>query len=148
MLNEEHNSMPRVINWFSVIQPKNLYENRFEKLPRFFQFDMRLDNDYIFTDVITNPFLLLSREAASVLNMYDDSIKYICSFLFDKKKKVNMIYFLPLISTLDCFGQKGNKVIFILKTSFSYQIIVRMDFIESLLSRGAKGITLKVFKEG
>ncbi len=56
LANNEQNAMPCILNCYTTVKPRFLYEMKRNELPRFFQLEMKLENDYVYTDIITNPF--------------------------------------------------------------------------------------------
>ena len=149
LANNEQNAMPRIMNWYTTVKPRFLYEMKRNELPRFFQLEMKLENDYVYTDIITNPFFLVSKEAAKIMHMYDKSIQYIGTILHDKKRKINFTYFLPLLKKVTSLEDGRDKVIFIWSKGIELHVVPRMDLIESMLERDAIGIKLIIIeKEG
>ena len=143
--NDEENAMPRIVNWYSVINPQRFVRENIKQLPRFVALEMKLDQDFVYTDIITSPFFMVSREAADIIHMYDPAIPYISAVLFDKEMQESIVYYMPLLEEAGRQEYK-NRPLVRQKQDRRYQIIARMDMIESLLVRGAAGITLSEIK--
>ncbi|MCI6552093.1 MAG: hypothetical protein MR430_00910 [Lachnospiraceae bacterium] len=88
---------------------------------------------------------MVSREAADIIHMYDPAIPYISAVLFDKEMQESIVYYMPLLEEAGRQEYK-NRPLVRQKQDRRYQIIARMDMIESLLVRGAAGITLSEIK--
>lgn len=143
LVNDEKNAMPRVINWYPDVNPKKFVRENAGRLPHVITLDMKLDIDFVYTDVITNPFLLLSKEASGIVHMYDETIPLLCVVLFEKEKGENAVYYMPLLEEAESGSlMKMDRPIFKMRQGVNGSVIVRMDLAESLLMREATGMTL------
>lgn len=95
--------------------------------------------------------------------MYQPDILFKGVKLWDKKSGINATYFLTILDKLDCMSEQtqfnsvgnrvtklvldrdkiGSKAVFEIKGFDRKYIVGRMDFVESILRRGAEGITLE-----
>ena len=95
--------------------------------------------------------------------MYQPDVPYKGMKLWDKESGVNANYFLPILDEVDCMSDKtelnsvgnrivklvldkekiGTKVVFKIKGYDRKGIVGRMDFVESILRRDARGIKLE-----
>lgn len=95
--------------------------------------------------------------------MYQPDILFKGVKLWDKKSGINATYFLTILDKLDCMSEQtqfnsvgnrvtklvldrdkiGSKAVFEIKGFDRKCIVGRMDFVESILRRGAEGITLE-----
>ena len=143
--NDERNVMPRVINWYQTVNPQYLCMEKYEKLPPKVILDMKLGNNYVYTDIITNPFFMVSEEAGQVMFMYDKRLQFITAILLDVNNKDQAVYYIPVLPRVESLSKSaiGNLVVFKLEDAIKSKIFIRIDLAESLLERGAKGICLK-----
>lgn len=142
--NDEKNVMPRVINWYGQINPRYLCMEKYNKLPERVILDMELGRNFVYTDIITNPFLMVSKEAWQVISIYQD-MPFIGAILFDVKNVGQAFYYIPVLPRVKSLERRdiGKQVLFKLDTIAENRIYIRIDLVESLLSRNAIGICLK-----
>lgn len=141
--NDEKNSMPRVMNWYEQIDPRYLCTEKYRKLPERVILDMRLGVHYVYTDIITNPFLMASGEAWEMIYLYQD-MPFINAVLFDIEGKGQAFYYIPVLPRVENVEEViGGQALFRLGSAMENKICIRIDLAESLLERGARGICLK-----
>lgn len=162
LLNNEENRMPAVVNWYGKINLRNINRESYTKLPQFTLLDMKVGSHSSYSDLITQPFLLVSKGARAVIHLYDNTIPYKTTVLFDLEKGESAVYYLPILEKVDCISVKSefnmdksvikklimdeykivDRPFFILDGVSTNYYVIRMDLAESLLERNAIGIGL------
>jgi len=160
---DEENKTPYDINKNRAIDIRMLSKENLNKLPLWNVLEMEMPQECYFPDIICSPCLLLSQRCVSAAAMYQPDILFKGIKLWDKKSGINATYFLTVLDTLDCMSEQtqfnpvgnrviklvldqnkiGSKAIFGIKGFDRKCIVGRMDFVESILRRGAEGITLE-----
>lgn len=159
---DEKNRIPYSINKSRTIDIRLLTKENFGKLPRWNIVEMDIPQEVFFPDVLCDPFLLLSEACIKTVMMYQQDILYTGIKLWNKESGLNRTYFLPVLDDLECMsdetqynsvgnrilklvldrGKIGQKVIFQVKGFDGKGFVGRLDLVESMLRRGARGIKL------
>lgn len=159
---DEKNRIPYSINKSRTIDIRLLTKENFGKLPRWNIVEMDIPQEVFFPDVLCDPFLLLSEACIKTVMMYQQDILYTGIKLWNKESGLNRTYFLPVLDELECMsdetqynsvgnrilklvldrGKIGQKVIFQVKGFDGKGFVGRLDLVESMLRRGARGIKL------
>lgn len=159
---DDKNRIPYSINKNNAIDIRLLSRERFNTLPLWNVVEMNFPEEGFFPDIICSPFILLSEDCVKTALMYQKGILYKGIKLWDRKSGENTTYFLTVFDELDCMSDKtqynsvGNRIlklvlkeqkikdmaIFKVKGYVSSSFIGRMDFVESILRRGIRGIRL------
>ena len=125
-------------------------------------FDFSEYRERFFPDMICSPFLLLSEVYLKTVMMYQPDVLFKGIKLWNKESGINVTYMLVILDGLECISDKtqfnsvGNRIlklvlnkekvdteaVFRFKECDKNGIIGRMDFVESILRRGVKGIKL------
>ncbi|MBS5794922.1 MAG: imm11 family protein [Lachnospirales bacterium] len=156
---EIFNRAPDIINWYEderLINEKNLnlLENR--KILK-----IRNEENIIWTDIISNPNFFVSEKVKEVINKYDNKIKFKQIILLDIIGAKAEVYYLPILKFIKCLSEEseifGNKIkkcvikkeiikdekIFRIGDVNKRYIVARLDLVESILRRGARGLHLE-----
>ena len=153
-------SIPQVMNWFQKMSPQDITPERAGNIPKWTRLPMK--SGTIFPDVLTIPSLLVSSMVHGVLRLYDPQIQYKRIVLFEKGKKGTVLYHLPILPDCDCLLPESELsidkseilrgVIDLEKTGrcpliklggvTTSHVAFRLDVVESLLRRDAKGFKL------
>lgn len=159
---DEKNRIPYSINKSRTIDVRLLTTENFGKLPRWNIVEMDIPQEVFFPDVLCDPFLLFSEACIKTVMMYQPDILYTGIKLWNKGSGLNRTYFLPVLDELECMsdetqynsvgnriirlvldrGKIGQKVVFKTEGFDGKGFVGRLDFVESILRRGARGITL------
>ncbi|MCH5259711.1 MAG: hypothetical protein J1F18_08160 [Lachnospiraceae bacterium] len=159
---DEKNRIPYSINKSRTIDIRLLTKEDFGKLPRWNIAEMDIPQEVFFPDILCNPFLLLSEACIKTVMMYQPDIFYTGIKLWNKGSGLNRTYFLLVLDELECMsdetqynsvrnriirlvldrGKIGQKAIFQIKGFDGKGFVGRLDFVESILRRGARGIKL------
>lgn len=159
---DDKNKIPYGINKNRAIDIRLLSREKFSMLPLWNVVEMDFPSEGFFPDIICRPFMLLSEDCIKTVMMYQADIIYKGIKLWDKKSGINATYFLTIFDELECIsdesqynlagnriinlildGEKiGTKVVFKVKGFTPNSIVGRLDFVESILRRDARGIRL------
>ncbi len=133
------NPIPRVSSWFGKLDERKLTLEAYKELPRYFLLDMKTGTDVLYPDILTEPFLMVSREAADVLRIYEEEMPFLFVVLFDTEKNESISYHLPILAEGD---ENCLRAVYRIRKDGRWEIRVRLDLAESLLFRGIEGIEL------
>lgn len=159
---DEKNRIPYSINKNHVIDVRMLTRKDFGRLPMWNIVEMNFPMEGFFPDMICSPFLLLSETYLQTVMMYQPDILFKGIKLWNKESGINATYMLTILEEPDCLSDKtqfnsvGNRILNLVldkekvfsKAVFRFKkydkngMIGRMDFVESILRRGIKGIKL------
>lgn len=159
---DEKNRIPYNINKNHVIDVRMLNREDFEGLPMWNIVEMDFPREGFFPDMICTPLLLLSEVYLKTVMMYQPNVLFKGIKLWDKESGINVTYMLTILDELECisdrtqFNSVGNRILNLVldrekvtsKAVFRFKecdknaLIGRMDFVESILRRGIKGIKL------
>ena len=158
----EKNRIPYNINKNHAIDIRMLNRSDFDGLPMWNIVEMDFPREGFFPDMICSPFLLLSEVYLKTVMMYQPDVLFKGIKLWNKESGINVTYMLVILDGLECISDKtqfnsvGNRIlklvlnkekvdteaVFRFKECDKNGIIGRMDFVESILRRGVKGIKL------
>lgn len=164
---DEGNPVPRIRNWMEKIDFHTMQQKEIEKLPSRMLLYIEENPDVLFTDIISNPFFMVSEMVWEVMEKYGEKAEHREVILLDTENGLTGIYYLPLLEECDCLSEKSVfnnsrtilheivldegkladlPVIFRIADMEKDYVIGRMDFVESILRRGAKGIRIMELK--
>ena len=154
---ETGNPVPRIRNWMERLDYRAVQKRELEKLPERTILFLEENPDTLFSDVVELPFLLVSKTFWDVSK----------TVLLDCANGFAEIYYMPVYPRYDCLSKETifnndhsmirelmldkNKIkyvppVFEVAEVEKDYLICRLDFIESILRRGAKGIKLAELK--
>lgn len=141
------------------------YANREDayKIPNCCVVDMKTPREVFFPDILTEPFLMVSRETADVIEMYTPQTIFKTIYLLEADREIHATYFMPFVEEVECLSDQtkksrggtelleivlhrdmiAGKPIFRIAGFTHPYLIVRLDAIESMLRRGVRGIKLQ-----
>lgn len=157
---EEGNRIPYHINKNRAIDIRMLTKEKIYRIPMWSVMEMKLSNEGFFPDLLCSPCILLSKCFMETIVMYQPDTVYRGIKLWDRESGINATYYMPILNEVDCISEKtqfnkiGNRIVklildkekikpyaaFRIKDYGKNCIVGRMDFVESLLRRGVKGI--------
>ncbi|RDY32218.1 hypothetical protein [Lachnotalea glycerini] len=159
---KEYVNKPQIKNWIKTIAPRDLYMREYSKIPKRALFHIEPHKNTVFIDIITIPFLLISKKIYSVVKKYEPNLQFKEIILLDRKYAKAEEYFLPILEKKDCLTEKSEfnldhsvikrAVIDCEKTDdrciFTFNqgsniTVIRLDLAESILRREAFGFYLK-----
>lgn len=155
-----YTDMPVVCNWTDKISLKDIAIGKSYHIPMRQVLPIIPNPSVVFIDVLTSPFLLLTRKCMDVISLYEPHIISKEIILYDDKNVKKEVYYLPVLPQITCLaeGSKWNldksvlwKGILDLDAVERFSIfqisdlqrqytVIRLDILESLLKRGARGI--------
>ncbi len=161
---EQGNPVPRIVNWMEMLDYHAIQTREIKKLPQ--RTLLYIDNnpETVFSDIINSPFFLVSKMVWDVMNKYGIRQEGKQIVLLDGVYGFAEIYYLLNLKECSClhtdteFNNDSTvikKLILEKKKSDNLPpffrvggmqrdyIIGRLDFVESILRRGAKGIRLE-----
>ncbi len=134
---QKGNPIPQIQSWYGKIDVRKLNRKEYKELPKFVLLDMKTGTDIYYPDILTEPFLLVSREAMGVIKMYEEDMPFLFFALFDTKKNESASYYCPILE------EDNEKAAIYREKKWGHKIRIRLDLAESLLLRGAGGMELK-----
>lgn len=160
---DDKNRIPYGINRNREIDVRLLNRENIDALPRWNMVDMSLPIEVFFPDILCKPFLLMSDDCIKTAMMYQSNIVYKGIKLWDRESGINVTYFLAILDELECMSDKtqynsvrnrivrlvldrdkiGANVVFKIKGYDGAGFVGRLDFVESILRRGIRGIKLE-----
>lgn len=130
--------------WQEKINPKWICFQDFYKTPRRCVLTASLGENTPFPDIITIPFLLLSKLIMDVVELYGESVYRRDIIIVNEQDQQSKQYYLAMLETV---GQGrilwGESNLFCMEIDSQKEIVVSQDFAESILRRGAVGIELE-----
>ena len=158
----ENTQLPYITDWFHKINPRDITPERAGNIPEATLLSMESRTETIFPDILSTPGFLVSTMVCDVLKLYDPYFQYRRMLAIDKQARRKKLYFLPILPVCDCLlpeselNQDKSKIIRgvldlektqrrpIVKLGglTSTHMAFRLDVVESMLRRGAKGIKL------
>ncbi|RKI80455.1 hypothetical protein D7V83_14170 [bacterium 0.1xD8-71] len=157
------NRLPYGINANRAVDVRYANRKNSYRIPNCCVVDMKTPSEVFFTDIITEPFLMVSREVAEVIEMYTPETIFKTIYLLETESEINATYFMPFVEEVECLSEQtkrsrggtelldivlrqdavAEKPIFRVAGFTHVYLIVRLDAIESMLRRGIRGIKLK-----
>lgn len=133
------NPIPQICSWHGKLDERKLNRAHYKELPGYVLLDMKTGMDILYPDIITEPFLMVSKEVMDVFKMYEADMPALFAALFDTDKEESVSYYLPILSE---GNEEGQKPFYRILNKNRWDIRVRLDVVESLLARGAEGMDL------
>ena len=140
---------PSPVNWFGTLDRKSLRKNRITTVTDRLFFSVEKHMQMTFTDIITFPCFMVSKVIRDVILKYDPSLKFKKVILFDREYNESMEYHIPFLEEIDIQTEKDkikNKEIMEISDNNHTHILMRMDLVESILSRNVTGVGLDEFQ--
>jgi len=144
-----------------TLDKKLICKDEFHRIEKRQIVSMKVAEDTLFPDLMDRPAILISEMMMSVIQMYGDVILKRDIILIDSAVRVVKRYFLvvleklevsswkveageiPLIHLIKVGGPLKNRNIFEIEWDEKRELIINLDFAESILRRGAFGIRLE-----
>lgn len=139
------NPVPQICSWYGKLDERKLTREHYKELPGCVLLDMKTGMDILYPDILTEPFLMVSKGVMDVLKMYEEDMPFLFAALFDTEKGESVSYYLPILAEGD---EKCGDAIYHMKNKNRREIRIRIDLAESLLARGAEGMELAKTEEG
>lgn len=133
------NPIPQICSWYGKLDERKLTRQHYKELPGCVLLDMKTGMDILYPDMVTEPFLLVSKGVMDVLKMYEKDMPFLFTALFDTDKGESVSYYLPILAE---GNEECGEAIYRIKNKNRWEIRLRLDLAESLLARGAEGMEL------
>ncbi len=158
-----YTTSPNIINWYGKIDKRNIHPQSAYKLPKRELFFIRDNPNTIFTDIISDPFFLVSDIVKDVICMYEKGVIYKEVILLDPKYEKCKRYFLPILPEVECLSKssrlnldrsfihqavflqskiEGHAIFKIAGINSDSYIAGNLEVVESILKRGTVGVGL------
>lgn len=154
---------PQIKNWFGAFDIRKLKPGYYKEIPKRMLFYIERNPNTIFTDILVFPFFLVSEKIKDCLQLFEPNLEFKEFILLDRSNRKAQEYFLPQLSELSCLTKNSQfnldhsklnyielnpeeikeKAIFTLAEVKSRYVIARLDVIESMLRRNAKGLCIE-----
>lgn len=158
----QYTTAPDLLDWRDKIDRRHIRKGQSYKLPQRELLLIRENPDTVFTDVLSFPFFLVTQLGKDVICLYQPKTIFKELVLLDRANQAAEVYHLPILDTVDCLSDRsewnadcsalrrgilreeklGNQALFFLDGLKNTHVAARLDFVESLLKRGARGIGL------
>ena len=90
---ETQDPLPEIINWYGKINPQYINEKDADKIKNWELLNVKVCQDTVFPDVLSDPFFMLSKNAAEIVSHYEPGIRMIGIQLFSRKNRILLPYF-------------------------------------------------------
>ena len=159
---DKKNHIPYAINVNRAVDTR--YANRANayKIPNCFVVDMKTPAAVFFPGILIEPFLMVEKQAADVIEMYAPETIFKTIYLLETASGISATYFMPFVEEIECLADKSKmnrgktalleivlrkgpiqqKQIFRVAGYKHTYLIGGMAFVESILRRGVRGIKL------
>lgn len=151
---------PEFLDWRGKIDPRNIRPGASHKIARRQILNIRSNPHTVFVDVISSPFLLLSKKCMEVVTLYEPQVISKQIILLDMETPQRETYYLPILKQIHCLAEGsewnldrsvlskgvinlepvGDTSIFQLADMKNIYTVIRVDVLESMLKRGARGV--------
>ena len=139
----QYTTAPDLLDWRDKIDPRYIRKGRSYRLPQRELLLIRENPDTVFTDVLSFPFFLVTQLGKDVICLYEPKTIFKELVLLDRANQAAEVYHLPILDAVDCLAEKlGKQALFFLDGLKNTYVAARLDLVESLLKRGARGIGL------
>lgn len=158
---------PDLLNWYQVIDPQLIHKGKSRRLPQRELIWIRSNRDTVFTDVITFPFLLVSRPLREIIKKYVPHTPFKEIILLDGENELVGLYFLPILDEIECLSDASELSLdrsvvkrgvlkpqaaaghdlFRIAGLKNAHYAVSLDLAESMIRRSARGLSLTLLEE-
>lgn len=162
-IDKRYSEAPVIKNWTGKIQREHITEEKSYLLQQRELLEIVENKNVFFTDIVVFPFFLVSDMCKNVISLYEPKIKFKQIVLMEMKTSKYHVYHLPILKkihgmeTIKKVGKIsikesklmvrkddiGNLGIFQVEANGKTNTIIRLDVLESMLRRGAKGIGIR-----
>jgi len=149
-----------------IIDPRDLYQKNYNLMPKATRLEIYNQEEVDFIDIIINPLLIMTEKSIEVVKMYMPKLSTRDITFVDEIGGRTELYKLPLIPKIYCltgnsrlnesksyieYGELDMKkvrhnTLFYIGESTSNYVVIRLDMLESMLKRGAKGFVVEEIK--
>ena len=157
-----YDTMPYIMTLPKLFDVKDIMIGKSQNLPDVSIAKIHENINTLFIDIVSSPFLLLSKKCMKVITMYEPNIISKQVVLLDSKNKKMQTYHLPILPKIQCLTRNsrfnldkslieygeldldkiGSHSIFHIADVKNRYTIIRLDILESMLKRGARGFSI------
>jgi len=98
---DDQYAQPSFLDWYKEMNPK---QQAAWDIPRLSKFSVSLSVNAVFVDILSHPYLMLSKEFADLVRLYDETIVFNYVMLYDKKNRRHTDYYMPQLEVIDCLA--------------------------------------------
>lgn len=159
----KYTASPQIINWYQQLDNRDLKTGSYDKIPKRTLLRIQPNQNTVFLDIVSSPFFLISEMIKECVALYEPNLSYKEMILLDHKNSRMQPYFHPMLRELDCLSENAvfnldhselktmeldeekleDKAMFRLAGVSRWYVIARLDLLESLLRRGAVGLSIQ-----
>lgn len=133
-----------IIGWQEKINKDWICLDELHRIPKRILLPVGKRDTVPFPDIISSPFLMVTDLIYGVIKMYGDLVYTRDVILMDYKNHIHKRYYLLVFNNIEGSGSAiWDYNIFYKNINKVRKIVVRLDFAESILRRGATGIWLE-----
>ena len=99
---DDQYAQPSFLDWYKEMNPK---QQAAWDIPRINKFSVSLSNNAVIVDILSHPYLMLSKEFADLVRLYDETIMFKYVMLYDKKNRRHVDYYMPKLEVIDCLAE-------------------------------------------
>lgn len=92
---------PHFLDWYNEIRPKELAA---WEIPRLNSFVVSLSSDVGFMDIVSYPYFMLTKEFYTLVQVYDNTIRFKYAVLYDRDNRRHLTYGMPYLEVVDCLA--------------------------------------------
>lgn len=157
---------PVIASWQDKVDPRNICPGKSQRLPDRQILNVLPNAHMVFSDVLSSPFLLLSQICMDVVKIYETHTVSKQMILLDLENRQKQTYYLPILQHATCLAEGsrwsmdksvllegvldlskvGDLSIFHLADLKNRYTVIRLDVLESMLKRGARGLGITQLK--
>jgi len=101
---DDQYAQPSFLNWYKEMNPKKQAAGN---IPRLNKFSVSLSANAVYVDILSHPYLMLSKEFADLVRLYDETIMFKYVMLYDKKNQRHIDYYMPQLEVVDCLAEES-----------------------------------------
>ena len=143
------NVVPCILNWMEGVDYHTIQSGAIGRLPNRTLLYVDGHPELCFTDVISTPCLMISKRIWEVMKQYEESLQSRQIILLDVIQNVAEQYYIPIFRQSIYPEEEGDWISsppFFQEGNITQgSLIGRLDFVESILRRGAKGIHIEEY---
>lgn len=165
-MDPQFDTAPEIIDWFKRIDRRDIRHGESYKIENRQLFFIKGRPQTTFPDILSFPYFMVTEIIRNVIRMYEPHTIFKEIVLLDQENSDTCTYYIPVLEYVDCLsiyskltkdrstilegvlnkGKVSDCSIFYLEGVGNLYTVVRMDLVESILRRGAKGLELNEVK--
>lgn len=163
---DERNPQPRFLDWYRILKPVKWQDAEvYRAIENKSCFQVELDREIRFLDVISHPQFMVSKEMANLIHSYAPEIRFKSVVLLETESKRSAAYRIPALPEVDGLSEESilnrdrsviregilryerikRHPIFKLSNVNGRYIVADLEFVESAYRRKVTGMNLREF---